>query len=50
MGSSKHWSYALESLTRENSVSAQAMIEYLEPLLKWLQVENSKYPNETPGF
>jgi hypothetical protein len=50
MGSSKHWSYALESLTGLTTVNAQAMIEYLEPLLKWLQVENSKYSDETTGF
>ena len=50
LGSSQHWSDALYTLTGERDVSSDAIIEYFQPLLDWLQQENAKYPNDLPGF
>ena len=50
LGSSKHWSVALKLLTGEERVSAKSMLKYFEPLIKWLEAENSKFSNEMPGF
>lgn len=41
MGSSKHWSDALEILTGERKLNASAMIEYFKPLYDYLREENS---------
>ncbi|CAF0991980.1 unnamed protein product [Adineta ricciae] len=40
MGSSKPWSEVLESLTGETKLEPQAMMDYFEPLYKWLKMEN----------
>ncbi|MBK8010177.1 MAG: M2 family metallopeptidase [Deltaproteobacteria bacterium] len=40
MGSSKPWPDALEALTGERAMDASAMIEYFEPLMKWLGEQN----------
>ncbi|CAF1199950.1 unnamed protein product [Adineta steineri] len=40
MGSSKPWSEILESLTGENKLEPQAMVDFFEPLYKWLKMEN----------
>ncbi|RNA14455.1 angiotensin-converting enzyme-like [Brachionus plicatilis] len=50
MGASKHWSIALNTLTGETEVTADAIFEYFEPLQDWLQEENSKFLDDIPGF
>jgi peptidyl-dipeptidase A len=40
MGSSKSWEVILESLTGENKLEPRAMLDYFEPLYKWLKMEN----------
>ncbi len=40
MGSSKPWPEALEVVTGSRQMDAQPMIEYFEPLLKWLEEQN----------
>lgn len=50
MGSSKHWSIALNALTSETEVTADAIFEYFKPLEDWLIQENSKYHDDFPGF
>jgi hypothetical protein len=45
LGASKHWSYALKTLSNENVVSADAIIEYFKPLQQWLEKENLKHSN-----
>lgn len=50
LGASKHWTFALETLTGEKSVSAEAIFEYFKPLQDWLIKENSKFPDDLPGF
>ena len=49
LGSSTHWSNALYELTKEREVSPDAFIEYFQPLMEWLQKENSKYSSNTSG-
>lgn len=43
LGSSVHWSEALESLTNEREMNVDALLEYFKPLTKWLIRENAKY-------
>ena len=43
LGSSVHWSEALESLTKEREMNADALLEYFMPLTNWLTRENAKY-------
>ena len=43
LGSSKHWTYALNLLTGETTANMDAFIEYFQPLLDWLKKENSNY-------
>ncbi len=50
LGSSQHWSVALKILTGETKVSIKSILRYFEPLIKWLENENSNYPNDAPGF
>lgn len=50
MGASKHWSIALETLTGETEVKADAIFEYFKPLQDWLINENSKFFDDLPGF
>ncbi|MBK9753307.1 MAG: M2 family metallopeptidase [Nannocystis sp.] len=40
LGSSKPWPDALEAVTGQRTMDAQPMIEYFEPLLKWLEEQN----------
>jgi hypothetical protein len=42
LGASKHWKEALETLTGERTINANALFEYFEPLTKWLLKENKK--------
>jgi hypothetical protein len=50
LGSNKHWSIALQTLTGETNMNAQPLLGYFQPLADWLQNENAKYPNDSPGF
>lgn len=40
LGSSKPWPEALMAVTGQRQMDAQPMIEYFEPLLKWLEEQN----------
>ena len=40
MGNSKPWSEILESLTGETKLEPQALLDFFEPLHKWLKTEN----------
>ncbi|UJR09094.1 hypothetical protein I4U23_013341 [Adineta vaga] len=40
MGSSKSWSEILEHLTGEKKLEPKAMLDFFEPLYKWLKAEN----------
>lgn len=42
LGTSRHWSEALEAMTGERKQSGKALLEYFEPLYKYLKEENSK--------
>lgn len=42
LGFSEHWSVALEKLTGEKEVSAQALLDYFKPLQDFLKKENLK--------
>ncbi|XP_055372267.1 angiotensin-converting enzyme-like [Condylostylus longicornis] len=42
LGASKHWKDALEIMSGERSMTASAILEYFEPLQKWLETENAK--------
>ena len=46
MGSSKLWQEVLESLTGEDQLKPQAMLDYFQPLYHWLKKENARkgYP------
>jgi len=50
LGRSEHWTVALKLLTKQNKVSAKPIFKYFEPLINWLKIENSKYPDETIGW
>jgi peptidyl-dipeptidase A len=50
LGASRHWKYALKTLTGQDEISTDALFEYFDPLLTWLEIENSKYPNDEPGW
>jgi hypothetical protein len=50
LGSSKHWTHALKLLTGEDSIKADAILEYFQPLHDWLIAENAKHPNERVGW
>ncbi len=50
LGASKHWSYAMNSLTGSKTISAKPLLEYYEPLMTWLKNENMKFPNEKLGW
>jgi peptidyl-dipeptidase A len=50
LGSSKHWTHALKLLTGEDSIKADAILEYFKPLHDWLIAENAKHPNEHVGW
>uniref|UniRef100_A0A182WGJ4 Angiotensin-converting enzyme n=1 Tax=Anopheles minimus TaxID=112268 RepID=A0A182WGJ4_9DIPT len=42
LGSSKPWPEAMEVLTGVRRMSADALIEYFQPLYDWLVVENKR--------
>lgn len=42
MGASRPWQDAMESLTGQRYMHAGALLEYFEPLRKWLEEENKK--------
>ncbi|KAF5307920.1 hypothetical protein FQR65_LT06487 [Abscondita terminalis] len=42
LGSSRHWSVALKAITGESQLSGSAMLEYFQPLYKYLKSENDK--------
>ncbi|CAF0781835.1 unnamed protein product, partial [Brachionus calyciflorus] len=50
LGTSKHWRYALKLLVNQTETSADSILEYFRPLYNWLIDENSKYPDNAPGF
>lgn len=41
-GGSRHWKEVLQEFTGENAMNPAALLEYFEPLQKWLQEENRK--------
>ncbi|CAF1022627.1 unnamed protein product [Didymodactylos carnosus] len=45
-GNSRHWSEILETLTGENTFQSQAILDYFQPLYKWIKQENIRlgYP------
>ncbi|KAJ8935485.1 hypothetical protein NQ314_012777, partial [Rhamnusium bicolor] len=43
LGCSKHWSETLEIMTGSKKLSAEPILEYFEPLYKFLKAENEKY-------
>ena len=42
LGSSKPWQDALEALSGTRQMSADALLEYFQPLMDWLKEENQK--------
>lgn len=42
LGSSKPWPDALEVMTGERVLSANAILEYFKPLSEWLEETNKK--------
>ena len=40
MGNSKNWSEILEKFTGETTIQSKAILDYFEPLYKWLKAEN----------
>lgn len=42
LGASKPWPEAMAMLTGQPKMSAQPLMEYFEPLIKWLEEENKK--------
>ncbi len=40
LGASKPWPVALEALTGQKEMDATALIEYFQPLMKWLEEQN----------
>jgi peptidyl-dipeptidase A len=40
MGQSRLWPEALETLTGEKDIDATAILDYFEPLQKWLHGQN----------
>jgi len=43
LGKSKHWSEALRVLTNQTELSGSALIEYFNPLLKFLKAKNEEF-------
>lgn len=42
LGFSKPWPEAMEHITGQPNMSAEALMSYFEPLMKWLEEENQK--------
>ena len=55
LGSSKPWPDALEAICGTRQMSADALLEYFQPLMDWLKEENQKngvtigWEEECPG-
>jgi len=49
MGRSRPWTEALETLTGESGMDASALLEYFDPLKKWLDAQNAA-SGITPGW
>ncbi|KAL5009469.1 hypothetical protein ScPMuIL_011774 [Solemya velum] len=47
LGSSKPWPEAMEKVTGQRKMDAQAMLEYFQPLIRWLEKVNK---HERPGW
>jgi len=50
LGASKFWREPLKELTGDDDISSKAILDYFDPLYKWLQTENAKYPKDTVGW
>lgn len=46
LGGSKHWREALKAITGESEMTADALLEYFEPLHKFLATENLRLAKE----
>ena len=44
LGSSKPWPEAMELMTGQRSMSAEALMEYFQPLTDWLKEQNKGHP------
>jgi len=44
MGRSRPWPEALEAMTGERRIDAGALLEYFEPLSRWLEEQNRGRP------
>lgn len=42
MGASRPWPDAMEVLTGQRHMDASGLLEYFEPLRKWLEAENTR--------
>ena len=40
LGSSEHWTVALQAISGTSEMSALPLVEYFQPLLDWLEAEN----------
>ena len=49
LGSSKPWPDALEVLTGERTLNADAILEYFQPIIEWLE-ESNKYSGIEVGW
>uniref|UniRef100_A0A8C4Q1Y8 Angiotensin-converting enzyme n=1 Tax=Eptatretus burgeri TaxID=7764 RepID=A0A8C4Q1Y8_EPTBU len=47
LGSSKPWTQVLEHMTYNTKMDAQPLLEYFNPLMKWLQEDNKKNGQST---
>jgi peptidyl-dipeptidase A len=45
LGTSKHWSKALEAITGSKEISSEPILEYFDPLLKYLKKYNNAIEN-----
>lgn len=49
LGSSRHWKDVLFVMTGERELSGSALLEYFQPLFKFLQQENGVKSNRASG-
>ncbi len=53
LGSSRHWQDAMEVMTGQREMRADALLEYFRPLQVWLEEQNKGYDvtwdDECPG-
>lgn len=50
LGSSREWTYALEAITGNRTMSAQPLIEYFQPLMQWLTDYNEEHGQASDGW